>query len=656
MKKSIFLLSVLIFFSVCAFCGEWHNSLKPEGRAVSFAFAEKGKATCDIVIPEKNTVKEKEAAQDLAIWLGKIFGCNFRVCPENERETKKFISVGNTDILKKNGIKKNYMYNDGYAINIKGAGLYLFGDDNNGVLNAVYALLEEDMGCRFWNRWGEVSIPKIRNSVQIVPRTYNPPFLVKAPTTAEMNDQTFIKENRIHSYSAHGFAHTSFNYVSPDNFEAHPEWFSEINGERVAHQLCWSSEDVINLVTENLKKNIEAFHAESYNITPMDGYPLCECEKCRALSEKEGTKAAPYIKALNKVAENIEKEYPDTHIVAFAYLDYVTPPKTIKPHRNITVMVCSDSHDWTYPLCSYYEADKFRDDLMAWKETGADILTWNYVCNYDHFLLPNPNDLVIAENIRFLRDNIGAYKDGDIYRGITGGVFLQGGCYNMSVCASGYMKTWVWGKQLLYPDMDTKALMKDFIFGFYGKAAEPIYEYEMNLLKLWEDAHKISHNIKGGNKDKHPLIFDRGTRWTPDEEIYTDDFIENSVRLMDKALKLAEGDEILTKRVKYERLGPLYLYLGRKVGYFRGGSDFVRKDFDKEKKDYYVSLVNEITETLADLSTPTVAETFPTDNTMKYMSKWLSVLDSDSSLVKKWSVEKTGWKIKFDPENMGKSQ
>ena len=658
--KKIYILICLIF--ACFFCLPysfgitWKNSLKPKGETVSINLTQREQYCFDIVIPANPNEYEIKAGDVLAKYLKQIFNIDFKIFKENQKYGNKFISLGETKLLEYSNLKDNIFLNeDGYAIKEKNGNVYIFGGIWTGPLNGVYALLEEDLGCRFWTKLHDDSIPKIKTGKLVFsPRVFNPRFITRGPTNSEMFDGLYIEQNRFRSYDAYGFCHTAFTYVSQNDFENHPEQFAMRGGVRYPDQLCWSNPANIDIIT-NCVINLAKSGVKRINISPMDGIPLCECPLCSSLDSAQGTKAASYIQALNTVCERIEKDYPFVKIFGLAYLDYVTPPKSIKPHKNITVQICSDSSDWPWPFCTYYETGKFASDVNLWVKTGADTLTWNYVTNFDHYLLPNPNLKVVSDNIKML-DEMG-----------VGGVFLQGNSYPNAICDSGYMKTWVWGKLLINPKLDYMDLMRDFIYGYYGECADEIYSYEKSLIALREKAHKIPHNP---NKMREVKVIDGlasvdmkqyegkgvdvgGIRWTPDASIYTDKFVDDSLKLMDKALKKVKSSEMRDK-IMYMRCGPIYLKLGREVGYYQGSNNWISKDFDKGKTEYYLSLVNELSETLNKFNVDTVAETMPWEGNSKvYINKWKRVLTQDYTGFEKLSFN-DNWYFRGDLNSLGK--
>ena len=81
------------------------------------------------------------------------------------------------------------------------------------------------------------------------------------------------------------------------------------------------------------------------------------------------------------------------------------------------------------------------------------------------------------------------------------------------------MRAWVWAKQLWNPELDTKALMKDFVFGYYKAAAAPIWDYQMAMWAYWEKWHKQPH--KCGEPSDNPLLNNLHCSYAPDGPMFT---------------------------------------------------------------------------------------------------------------------------------------
>lgn len=627
MKKIIPVFIIFLLAIGISFAMEWHNSLTPKGQSKTITFSQGTKALYTVVYDK--SMSDKGAAE-LCQYLGKIFGAEPKYLCETEFDGKtKYISLGNTELFKNENIATD-TGEDGYSIQEKNNNIYITGKNEQSVYFGIYAILEEDLGYRLWSQKERAErIPNIKDGkLTFVPRDFTPAFITRSPSYEDFSDKVYIDKNRFHKYDAYGGVHTSFSYVSPDNFKEHPEWFSFLDGKRIQEQLCWSNPQVIDMICEKAKKLAKEGHL-NLAISPEDTDRLCDCEECNRLDIPNGTKAATYINTLNTVLERLTEEFPDLHIIALAYHDYITPPKTIKPHKNLSIMMCSDCCDWKFPFRSFDETEEYQTYLKNWVSFGSDTLTWNYVTDYDHYLLPNPNITVIAKNIKLLKD----WK--------VGGVFLQGAAYDSALCSDGELKTWVWGKLLENPDRDVKELMQDFIYGYYGECADIVWEYENSLIDLYE---------KGKAENK----IDLGTiRWTPDAEIYTEEFCEKSMALMAEAEKTAKNPEIKA-RIDRLKIGPYYLKIGRTIGYFQGSEKYIKKDFDKSKTQEILNLVNNTDKILIKLKSRTVAETHPWDGNRKtYMEKWRRILTADDSDLTQITIDKHGWKFIFDEKGNG---
>ncbi len=164
--------------------GQWHNSLKPQGKpAAEIALAVGGKTEYVIVVPAEPTTQEQKAAEELAHWLGEMTGANFPVVSDAEAAITTEISVGRTNRLAAaNGAVANQdMGDEGYTIAVEGERLFLLGGRKRGPLYAVLAFLEEDLGCRWYTQ--EVSRVLRRPTVRVgvVPRSYVPQLWIRDP-------------------------------------------------------------------------------------------------------------------------------------------------------------------------------------------------------------------------------------------------------------------------------------------------------------------------------------------------------------------------------------------------------------------------------------------------------------------------------------------
>ena len=283
----------------------WQNSLKPAGQpAGEIKLASQGRTDYVVVLPAKPTTQDQKAAADLAEWLQAMTGATFRIVSDATAPAKHEISIGQTRRLTSAGLAglAKGLGDEGYAIAVRGERLFLVGGKLRGPIYAVYALLEEDLGLR-WYSIGTSTIP-IRPTVVFrpVPRRYVPPLMIRDPFYAAAFDGTWSLRNRTNSPSAavpnewggHAtyalFVHTFNSLVPPgEYFEAHPEYFMlTVAGKRSTQQLCTTNEDVIRIATESTLRFLrEQPDSRVISVSKNDGGGTCLCPKCKALDDAE---------------------------------------------------------------------------------------------------------------------------------------------------------------------------------------------------------------------------------------------------------------------------------------------------------------------------------------------------------------------------------
>ena len=56
-----------------------------------------------------------------------------------------------------------------------------------------------------------------------------------------------------------------------------------------------------------------------FSVSQNDWDNYCECDKCQALAKPEDSQMAPVLQLVNRVAEAVEKEFPDKAVETLAY-------------------------------------------------------------------------------------------------------------------------------------------------------------------------------------------------------------------------------------------------------------------------------------------------------------------------------------------------
>ena len=573
---------------------QWFNSLQPKNTAAApLTLAEDAQARYTLVIPADAKRIEVKAASDLGFYLKLISDADFAVVRESElpadgapgitgpapvagersqsHSPGRYISVGRTARLANSACqwKVADLAAEGYALEVQGENVYLYGGSGRGLLHGVYSLLEEDLGCR-WYSTTSVDTPQARTlAVRLAPRKYLPVLELRDPYIHKLHDPNWSLRNKTNTPHAqvplawggsirfHNMGHTYAGYFPTERYFAeHPEYYALVNGKRQPSQLCHTNEDVIRL---SIEKTCEIFrdHPEVTvtAIGPNDGRGFCDCPNCQQLDDENGGRSGSYFYHVNRIAEGVKREFPNNHLISLAYLDYAMPPSKLRVDDYIIIQLCTDSHAWKYQFCFLDESPDFPRMIQAWQAVHARVFIWDYTTDYVHFLVPLANWPVIAANTRF-----------NIRHGATGVM------YESELNDVDEMRGWVWAKQLWNPDLDTQTLLKDFVFGYYKEAAEPLWDYQQMMWDYWERWHRQPHRC--GEPSDNPLLNNLHCSYAPDGPMFTPEFMARMRQAFEEAERRAKSDEILT-RVKRAKLSLLYLELAQHLGYFTEFGDFV---------------------------------------------------------------------------------
>jgi len=455
--------------------------------ASAFTLASKGKAFATIVVGPDATETEKYAASQLVMYLKKATGADF-VISETAAVKGSRILVGQTAATKQliGSFDWKSLRVDGILIKTVGNDLVLAGDRPRGSMYAVFTFLEDQLGVRWWTLFTESVPNKPELSINKLNIKYKPPFMYRDmfskgifwadgyfPSHMKTNGTwQSIPADKGGHYSILGQVHTFYELLPPSKyFATHPEWYSEIDGKRTSQsaQLCLTNEEMKKeLIAQALVWIKQAPQAGIISISQNDCGGACTCPKCTALVKKTGSQSGAIISLVNSVAEEIEKQYPDYLVETLAYTYTRTAPKNIKPRENVVIRLCSIECDFAHPLTSESNTI-FYTELQDWQKITKRLYIWDYTANFLDLLIPHSNFQVFGDNLRIFRKNN------------VVGVFEQGDGYNQDA-GFGALKTWVLCKLMWNPDLDERKLMKEFLEGYYGKAAPYLTEY-LNVME-----------------------------------------------------------------------------------------------------------------------------------------------------------------------------
>jgi hypothetical protein len=530
--------------------------------------ADHGKSDFAIVIATDAAPPVRYAAEELQRWLAEITGASVPIATDAQPAPAHALLVGRskaTDALGLGG-RLAPLRDEQYLLDRDGGRLLIAGGGARGTLYGVYGLLQDHFGCR-WFTPQVARIPRReRLELPAVDETRAPAFEYRDVLVRECHDADWAARNRVTSTQAGldekhgggivyvGFVHTFAELLPPaQHFAAHPEFYSLIDGRRVADnaQLCCTNDDVVRLVTDAVRARLRAHpEARVASVSQNDCFHQCQCSKCQALATAEGSQMAPVLQLVNRVADAIAAEFPDRLIDTLAYQWTRHPPKTLRPRPNVIVRLCSIECCFRHPFdqCPLPANRDFVADLRGWAKVCDRLWMWDYTTDFAHYLLPFPNLDALAPNVRLLAQNhvTGIFEEGD---------------YSSPLGEFQALRGWVLAQCLWNPQVDGRAARDEFLDGVYGVAAPPIARYLDSLHARTVDAHVgIYQGVDAPWLD---------AQWQRDADA-----------AFDEAEKLAAGDAPTLLRVRAARLSVDYPELER-TRVSKHGNDALRARADR---------------------------------------------------------------------------
>jgi len=523
--------------------------------AGELVLAEGGKSDYRIVVSAGASPSTRYGAEELQTFLEKMTGAKLPIVSDAEPASPREIVLGDGARLKEIGAAIDFdaLGPEGYVIRTVGEKLVIAGGRLRGNLYGVYGLLEDHLGCRWFAPGVSRILRRERLAIGAIDERQVPALEYREPYVQDCFDADWCARNRMNSSVAalgekHGgkivfaegfFVHTFNRLVPPEKyFDAHPEYFSMIDGRRRKDhsQLCCVNPEVIALCSEGIREAMRRQpRATVFSVSQNDWYNYCQCPGCKELSEREGSPMGPVLQLVNRVAESVEKEFPDKIVETLAYQWTRRPPKTIRPRPNVVIRLCSIECCFSHPLaaCDGKENREFRADVEGWSKIAKRLWVWDYATDFRHYLLPFPNLRVRGPNVAFyVAHNVRGIFEQDTYNTLDGELSALGG--------------YVTAKCLWNPKYDANTAVNEFLEGYYGPAARPIRRY-LDLLHDRVEKENIHVNI-----------------WAPcDSPHLTDELLVQSNELWQRAESRAAADPAALARVKTSRMSVDYAILER---------------------------------------------------------------------------------------------
>jgi len=511
------------------------------GKRIEYTLFGQGRSEYRIVLAPGASESERWAARELQHWLKEAGGVELPVDESGQTGNGPRIVLGYPEqLMHWAGEPEPTPTDESFRYFNVGPDIFIYGGKQRGTLYGVFSFLERELGCRWYTP--QVSVVPQRSEFKFCwfDHAEKPGVRVRNDFYFEAFDPVWAARNRVNGamayreqpggVEAYWAVHTFYPLMPPEEFYAkHPEYYSLIDGKRIHDhaQLCLSNPDVLRILTgrirERMRENPEYL---IYDVSQNDWGNPCQCEKCQAIVRQYGGESGIIIWFVNQVADAVAQEFPDKFIGTLAYQYSRSAPQNMVPRKNVVVRLCSIeccvAHDFE---CSANRS--FLADLKAWSAIAPHLYIWDYVVNFNHYLLPLPNFATLQPKIKTFQQNkaIGIMEQA-AYQS-RGGEFAE-------------LRAYLIAKLLWDPECPAGEVISDFMAGYYGRAGVFVQRY-FDLLQS---------RVQPGVHFHYSL--------TPTDAIYSADFIRQSAALFAEAERVADNDEIL-RRVEMASLPILYL-------------------------------------------------------------------------------------------------
>ena len=146
-------------------------------------------------------------------------------------------------------------------------------------------------------------------------------------------------------------------------------------------QPCYSNPETAKIAVQNILEYLQEHpETEGISLGANDNGGFCECPECLKLDNGgENGRSESYFTFINRVLEEVCREYPKLLVSAFAYVETYLPP-SFKLHPNAVVYLTIDINSCVDPELR----EKHRKVIAEWG-SKADLLgLWDYSWGYPY--------------------------------------------------------------------------------------------------------------------------------------------------------------------------------------------------------------------------------------------------------------------------------
>lgn len=558
-----------------------------------FAVAGNSISEYRIIVTNSDNANMVFAAQELQKYVSE--GCGVRI--ETENLSLSQLSGEKKVIVLCEGEPDVYG-TDGFKLSCKNGNLIIEAGAKRGCMYAVYALLEDYYGYRFYGySHSEVlpesaaDIPEGTEDVQIPTVNYrcncidpyHDAYVYSADLKRKLSGCT-SQWSMLRPEYGYGVCRLFANAHSFDVFIPLPEYVRATNDPDDLYGLtdedieksnqfvrCLSKQESFDICLKNMKKliadRIEAGGVIGNDITEIScsyaaDEQICVCRKCNKVSRTDKSASGILVQFVNKIDDALHEVYPDITLITNGYGTWRKPPAVSVLNPDVIVLYCwggcaahnIGSGQCTGRVinsdlgCNTVEEEYFR----TWQEHCSRMYIWYYPTNIYYLLCPQPNFFKIYDDFMFFTSH---GVEGFYVVGTSGSSFEDLDAY--LACEL------MWDTQMTREQFEQKT--KEYLKYYYGYGWIYIYEY----MEMLREAGSINGCVL--NDFEQPF------------DIYSESYFKENYPKMKELLLLAkEAADTDFRRQNVEKLSLHMNFLGLSATYesdYVNGSEAQRAEY-----------------------------------------------------------------------------
>lgn len=490
----------------------------------------------------------RHAADELASYLSAISSATFPVVVDETPPTSPYLLVvgrNNPLTARLDDIDYAGLGEDGFALRTAGDTVFVTGAISRGSLYGVYWLLDRLLGVRWFSTdytlvptQARLEVSRTRLNTDEVPHFRYRQIYAGDSVDPAYRHRNLLNGNRgFEDHPVPTHLQTWSTYWPADPFGGN--WLEMVPDEDLWHggQLLAMDERTRELAATNLidllNERIAAGLDPSWGFEQADRDWDPDPTSRQFADQHGGALSAAVVDLANDVVARVRSEIPAARISTQAYWFSFDPPTDIHVDEGVVMTVAPIQANFVHSRFAADNADIGRA-IETWCGVADDIVLWDYTIDFACYIQPFPDYWSFGATVKRLAE----YPQ-------VGGYFGQN-AYNAAGTEFAELRTWILGRLLWDPTLDPDGLIREFLRGYYGPAAQAIYRY----MRLMERSVEQTNTR---------LVFNISTS----SPYLNFDTMRQADELMALAESVVRNDPERRRHVRAVRLGVDYVILKR---------------------------------------------------------------------------------------------